>query len=214
MALARTCSECGTSLAGRAPQTKTCSPEHRQQRARRVRALTRAEQRDEATRNHTPPEIAEIMAVVANPATRNNTLKRVVEQELRPIIRSAMTEELLRAIQDMMNLTPRAVAAIHEDLESDDAVIRQRAYTLLIKYTIGHPALLHGDDTSDSKQININFAALPRPDEIPPDAEIVEEVRVCDLCSEPKPESEFVSGSDRCVACFERWQQEIEGQFA
>lgn len=146
---------------------------------------------------------------------RDDVAERVVKEELRPVVREAITEDTLRAIQDLVALTPKVVDAIREDLASDDAVIRQRAYSLVAKYTIGHPAVVKSGEENDSKQIIVNFA-LPRPGDEPVDAEATaveleaEDFRQCDLCGADKPVTDFVAGSSRCASCHE--QQQIHAQ--
>jgi hypothetical protein len=132
------------------------------------------------------------------------------------MFRQALTEDVLRAIERLVGLTPAAVNALTEDLMGDDKVIRQRAYTLLFKYTTGHPALVKPEDTDDKSQLVVNFN-LPRPDlkddaEVEPEA--ADELKVCDLCSQEKPVSEFEVGSSRCTECFEAWKKTIAEQFA
>lgn len=138
-----------------------------------------------------------------------------MKEELRPIVREAITEEIMRGIQKMVHLVPDAVDALGEQvLDSEDRVIQSRAANTIIKYTIGHPALVQPKDGDGSKQININFG-LPRPDHI--DAEVVEdaptETRVCDLCHEEKPTTEFIGESERCQSCVDEWKAKITEQF-
>lgn len=146
---------------------------------------------------------------------QTDVVKKVVEEQLAPIVRDALTEETLHAIKKLLGLTGAMVLALEEDLTSEDPVIRQRAYALGIKYTVGHPALVKSDDADGSKQINVHFG-LPRPDaaatlDDPQDAEVV---KTCDLCNEEKVESEFVAGSDRCQPCADEWKRRITEQFA
>jgi hypothetical protein len=204
---ARTCSECGTPLSTRRPGTKTCSGKCRAERSRRTRRANREVQEFEESFHDGAQEIA---AIVRREAPDH--IKNVIQQELRPVVREAITEDTLRAIQSLLALAPRAVEAITEDLESDDAVLRQRAYTLIAKYTIGHPAIITKDETDSSKQIVVNFN-LPRPDSITLESDEPEELKTCDLCDEVKPESEFMAGSDRCWTCFEEHKAKILAEF-
>lgn len=212
MAIARTCTECGASLAGKAPQTKTCGPKHRQERSRRIRAMGKAEAREAQARVSLPPAIREIALAVND--RQQNLVSEVVKQELAPIVRDALTESTLRAIQDLLDLTPAAVAALAEDIADDDPVIRQRAYALQMKYTIGHPALVQPADSGAGGQMVVNFN-LPRPDHV--ESEVVDEasaLRTCDLCDAEKPEADFVGSSDRCQQCVDEWKTRITDQFA
>jgi hypothetical protein len=205
----RTCSECGCSLEGRSPQTRTCSNACRKRRSARHAAINKRRVEEEGS----PAAVQEIRKIVRNEAP--DVITRVLGSELVPVVREALTEDVMRAINQMVGLTPLAVAALANDLESEDALIRQRAYTLLIKYTAGHPALVRPADTNPQGQLVVNFN-LPRPDDagseteaVPADAEQVES-RNCDLCGEELPETEFVAGSERCRSCFTAMQRKIE----
>jgi hypothetical protein len=130
-------------------------------------------------------------------------------EELRPIVREAITEEVLRSIDQLVALTPQAITALEADLESDDGLVRQKAYTLLLKYTVGNAAITSEDQPTG---LVVNFE-LPRPgrvaqeDDLPAEAE---ELRQCLVCSEEYPTTEFVSGSDRCVTCHEQFQAKVK----
>lgn len=132
---------------------------------------------------------------------------KVIEDELRPVVRETITEDTLRAIRDLVGLTPMAVAAIADDLASPDAVLRQKAYALLMKYTVGHGAIVTPAEQDKSQPLVVNFE-LPRPrdaessGEPAVEAEVVGESRECDTCHQMKPDDQFIAGSDRCEDCF------------
>lgn len=197
----RRCSECGDTLKGRRSNTKTCSDLCRRARTRRLAQENKGEV--PATQ-----QLAQAMT-----GEFKDEAHEVIREELRPVVREAMTEDVLRAINTMVALTPRAVAALQEDLANEDPVIRQRAYTLLLKYTVGHPAVVQAKDTDPNQQLVVNLN-LPRPDASadPEEAEVVE-VRTCDACATEKPTSEFVGFSDRCTECYDRRQTEVLAQF-
>ncbi len=208
--IARVCSECGASLTGRPPQTKTCSDNCRSRRSRRIRrANTQVEEFAEANN----AGAAEIAAIVRREAP--DVVTRVMKDQLQPIVREALTEDVLQAISNLVGLTPRAVAALDADLDSEDATIRQRAYTLLIKYTVGHPSLVKPSDAEAGSQLVVNFN-LPRPaeDETTDQIEHVTELQVCDMCHEEKDASEFVTGSARCQPCFDEWRAKVLAEFS
>ena len=134
---------------------------------------------------------------------------KIIEEEIRPVVRESITEDTLRAIGDMVALTPGAIAAITDDLASEDAVIRQRAYTLILKYTVGHQAIVRPPEEDRSQAIQVNFA-LPRPkgdgedqpEAGPPiEAEAIE-VRTCDACGREAPVHDFAANSTRCNDCY------------
>lgn len=152
-----------------------------------------------------------------------DVINKVMRDELAPVVREAITEDTLRAIRSLIGLTPRAVKLIEEDLESKDPVIRQRAYTLLMKYTVGHPSLVQPKDTGDNRQINVTFE-LPRPEAVPIDMDGASdtelphpvELRQCDLCNEFKREEEFVAPlpAERCKTCFTETKARILAEYA
>lgn len=207
MTLARTCSECPNPLLGKSVKSVTCSDPCR---ARRSRRLRRIKLDNDALANQ--PGVALIASL-----TRKETpdvVKNVISQELAPIVRQALTEDVLRSIERLVGLTPAAVAALTEDLEGEDKVLRQRAYTLLFRYTAGHPALVKPEDAADSSQLVVHFN-LPRPDVLPQDtAAEADELKTCDMCAKEKPTAEFELGSDRCTECFTNWKATIAEQFA
>jgi hypothetical protein len=205
----RTCSECGAPLSSRSVRSTTCSDKCRTARSRRVRRQNR-EVEDFQERNNAGAN--EIAAIVRREAP--DVVTRVMKAELQPIVRQALTEDVLRSINSLVGLTPRAVAALTEDLESEDRTIRQRAYTLLIKYTVGHPALVKQEDTDDNRQLVVNFN-LPRPDapsQVNEEENLAVELRACDMCGEDKSPDEFASGSSRCLACFDEWKKRVMEQ--
>lgn len=209
MASPRLCSECGASLLGRKADTKTCSQKCRSERSRRLRGLNTNRRAKELMR----PEIRELVEVTRG--ERGDVVDEVVKEELRPVVREAITEDTLRAVQDLIALTPNAVRAIEDDLTSEDPTIRHRAAQLVIKYTVGHPAIVRPPEEEADKQLVVNFN-IPRPEELPvPEAEVVtdEETRECDMCHASKPLAEFVGGSYRCQHCYDEQQERARTMF-
>jgi hypothetical protein len=202
------------SLANRGPKALTCGDNCRKDRSRRLKR-----QKSEAGRiEQLTPEQRELTEITRG--ERDDVAHRIVQEELRPVVREAITEDVMRSIQEFVGLSPKAVKALTEDLESEDVTIRQRAYTLWAKLTIGHPALVTRDDDPNQKQLIVNFE-LPRPDDPEPiEAEVVPEAaanegeRACDLCGELRREEEFVDGSDRCRYCWEQQRAEVAAKFA
>lgn len=194
----RTCTECGELLLqGSSPKRKTCSTNCRSKRSRRLKRVNnRSEQQT------LPPELARIADI-----THDDTAEiahRVIQEEIRPVVREAITEDVLRSIKQIVALTPKAIEQIEADLESEDGYVRRKATEQVLKYTIGHQALLTKDDTANEKQLVVHFN-LPRPDGEPEvvdvDVEEVSETHICDTCGADKPVSEFVDNSTRCSTC-------------
>lgn len=208
---ARICSEwglrpeCKGSLEGRSPQAKTCSVGCRQHRARRLRKDNIDAGALEATRG-----VRELVR-----AGGQDAVQAVLKQELAPIVREAIDDDVLQAISKMVGLTTRAVEVLQRDLDGEDKVLAQRAASLVVKYTVGHPALVRPADEAPP-QLEVHFN-LPRPDADAPqydeEGELVAEEKVCDNCGESRPTSQFESGSDRCRSCFERIRDEARARF-
>jgi hypothetical protein len=203
----RICSECPNPLTGKGPHTKTCSPKCRSARSRRLKR-----QKAEAGAASAATPAAQELAARVRGETRD-VLHKVIEEEVRPVVRESITEDTLRAIGQMVGLTGAAVAAIADDLASDDATIRQRAYSLVMKYTVGHGAIVTPIEQDKTQPINVHFQ-LPRPpaiegevvleDEPPEPGEISDAVvvKVCDTCGQEKSPDEMAAASTRCLDCY------------
>src|SRR5688572_22829120 len=179
MDLARRCTECGASLQGKGPNARTCGDKCRSKRSRRQRRQAKEAGAMKAMPEHQKDVAGRVRTEIPDVA------HDVIEQELRPVVRESITEETLRAIQTMVGLTPAAVAALADDLASEDSTVRQRAYKLVLQYTVGHPAIVKAEDETAGQKLEVHFD-LPRPeptDETPEvvDAEVVAEddVRQC-----------------------------------
>lgn len=219
MARPRLCSECGQSLAGRKANAKTCSPNCRQKRSRRLASANADAQAEAALPDH----VKEIRQAARG--ERDDVVDRVLQEELRPVVRESITDDTLKAIRDLIALTPEAVAAIQEDLASEDATIRQKAYTLIARYTIGHPAIVRPPEEEADKQLIVHFN-IPRPEQhgATEEPEVIEaesavplhddELRQCDMCGADKPITDFVAGSHRCVTCYEAQQEKARNLYS
>ena len=215
MALARTCSECGGSLEGRGPKAITCSVKCRSARARRRAGINEDSKALAAEQ--------EVAAIVRREAP--DVVTRIMKQELAPVVREAIDEDVIKAIGAMVGLTSQAVQVLERDIQGDDPVLAQRAAALVIKYTVGHPALVK-PEADDYGKLEVHFN-LPRPDAalggtapVPPNIEDAASIddthesqdpdtRVCDSCHIEKPVGEFVGGSDRCEQCFQQTRDAI-----
>lgn len=189
------CSECGKSISG---ARITCGDACRSRRSHRIRAQKAAE-----------------LGSISKEDLKLTT-REVMKEELRPVVREAITADVLRGIASMVGLTPRAVELLQADLESQDANIRQRAYTLLLKYTMGNPAVAPTPE-HQPPAFSVEFV-MPRPpaeDNPPPEAEVITEAqtvisetegatRLCQACGEDKLLSEFFGDAPRCTACHEK----------
>lgn len=199
--------QCKGSLEGMSPQAKTCSVGCRQHRGRRLKGVGIDPTALAATEG-----VRELVR-----AGGQDAVQQVLKQELAPLVRESIDESVLSAIDRMVKLTPQAVDVLARDMEGEDRVMAQRAAALVVKYTVGHPALVRPPEEKPTA-FTVNFG-LPRPEEPgdapaidPEDAEVVAE-KVCDNCHEPKPLSAFADGSDRCEDCFQAARRAIIEKF-
>jgi predicted nucleic acid-binding Zn-ribbon protein len=188
--MALVCTECGAAIDASYKSKLTCSPKCRKRRERR-RYRERHPGKQHEARD----------AVITSTA-----LKDAVSKELAPVVREALTEEVLTAAKGLIRLTPKAIARLEEDLDGDDPTIRQRAYQTVVKI-VGHPALMPEKATEDP-QLTVHFN-LPRPDGMGVSTDVVE-LKQCDFCGESKPLDEFVGASDRCTKCYESLQRQAQ----
>jgi hypothetical protein len=220
--LAVLCSECGGPLvAGDGkklrPDAKTCGPKCRSTRSRR---LKRAKKQSALTRSYPPhaKEAAEHIDPHGHGSEVRDVAHKLLEDALRPVVREAITEDALKAIRSMVGLTPRVIQLLEIDMESDDATVRQRAYTLIAKYTLGHQAIVTPESQGAGQQMVVHFD-LPRPGASAPldgqpvlEAEAVE-TQECETCHIVKPLDEFVASSQRCIECYEGLQRQVAERF-
>lgn len=209
MPLPRRCTEFPYCEGGKVPDgllrdkprgTKTCSERCKTHRARRIK-------RSNALKGqHLPEGLAEVSEVVTKGA--RDAAHEVLQDELRPIVREMLTEDVLHSISTLVGLTPRAIEKLTEHLESSDETISQRAYTLLMKYTLGNPSVAPPPSTPQAGGLNVVFN-VPRPGDstapevVVPEPDEAAPLRECADCSQSKTEAEFVAGSDRCQECFD-----------
>lgn len=188
----RKCTECGASLREKQASAITCSEKCRKARTRRL-----AKKRTVKV----PEHLAPMKDAVAKATTDMDAVHEVVKDELRPVVREAITDDVLLAVDKLMrNVVPAALAAIEDDIRNGDAEVRQRAYTLLMKYTLGNPSVAPKPDAPSGQPIQINFE-LPRPGSAPAIEAEAEELRICSECGTERPVDEFLEASTRCTHC-------------
>lgn len=194
------CSEpdCDNILTGR--QRVTCSKRCRQRRSERLKR----QRSNNGKKTPYPPELQDLHAEAQRDAKA--LLPQVMRDELRPIVREALTEDVMRGIGDMVTLVPEAIEALQRQLQSDDDQVSNRAATLILRYTLGHSSIAPPPQTPASGGMTVVFN-VPQsgsdPDAAPVEAEATEE-KVCMECSKHKPAADFYAGSDRCNECHER----------
>lgn len=210
---------CGERL--KKPGHKTCGSRSCQNK--RYRRLKRA-QREGGSQSPYSPELQDIQ----NEAKRDAKAvgAEVARELLRPIVAEALTPDVLLGLQGMVKLVPGAIEALQKDIQHGDAVTRQRAYELVLRYTLGHKSIAPppADQQPSPMTVVLNVPASGADVEVaaatPPilpelDAESeATEIRDCAECHLPKTEEEFVAGSDRCQACHDEVAARVAARFA
>lgn len=202
MALAPVCSECGTSLAGKKKSTRTCGEKCRKARSIRLRTQHARDGEWENDGRQENPETAEMRLAIRSEL--DDRIHKVLDQELTPLVREAITDDVLRSITALLALTPQAVAAIMDDLmQTESYDRRQKAYTLLLKYTAGNSPLVPSVDPKPPA-VNVIFPGMERPDApIVTAAELLDDDEfICNACDRALPMSEQAApGAERCKEC-------------
>lgn len=200
MARPRTCLNCGADISHRGTRAKTCSDACRQ-------ALSR--------REPLPPELVAEVNKHATPTAVKRAVEAEVRDVIKPVVREALTEDVLGALQNLVTLTPQAVATLEQDMLGDDPVLAQKAATTVLRYTVGHQALVTAQETQ-APQLVVNFD-LPRPgaDAVveTDDEKTADEVFECDVCHLEQSITNRVANSDRCTDCHEKRKQAILEQY-
>lgn len=195
MADGRKCSECGGSLAGRASTAKTCSDRCRALRSRRQSANLASGRK--------------VDTLVTDDAER--AAQELLRDELRPVVREAITKEVLDGIHSLIGHIPKAVAVASELLGSEDEKTRYDAAKLILQHTTGNKSVVPDINAGQANDLNITFA-LPRPEDTREgfvEGEVITE-QECDSCHKIKPLSDFVGGSERCSECYGKMQALIK----
>src|SRR5579875_1548367 len=140
--MARTCLNCGADISHRDIQAKTCDDACRRAYSRKQRTakkITQIVREAPHGPNTNPPDAATLT-------------KQVVEDEVRaavkPVVREALTEDVLTALQDLVRLTPDAVTKLGEQINGQDPVLAQKAATTVLRYTVGHTAIVTPAETN------------------------------------------------------------------
>lgn len=203
------CSECKEPLSH--PRSKTCSSACRSARSRRIKSAAKR-----AGEERQLPEHLSAMSKAVRSQIKD-TAHEVLKEEMGPVVREAITTDVLRAVDDMVALTPRMVELIKEDMESEDATIRQKAYTLLAKYTLGNPSVAPASAEQQPAPLSVVFQ-LPRPGDTtsgtdePVESEAVE-MRECAECGKTAPRSDFPDDAERCQSCHDELRKRVLERF-
>lgn len=212
MAAVPKCSECTNKLVyptgePKPAGTKTCSVKCRSTRARRLKREEKARGGDKRSAH---------VQEISDGLKSGDALHEAAVDEFRPLVREAMTEDVLRSIDTLIQGTPRALRRLEEDLDNQDDTIRQRAYTLYLKYTLGNPSVAPPSTTAAPAGLTVQFN-LPRPGDDPAAPSSIpaefEEMRTCEDCGLEKRAHEFVAGSNRCETCHDGMRSMLTERF-
>jgi len=205
---ARRCLICGKSLAGKSPKAITCGPAHQKALSRR-RAKQRETERVSAGRG--ADSFDEVVSLV-NTRTQD-AIRAAFVEELRPVIREAIDQDAVRAIQGMVGLAPAAILVLQRDLNSSDPILRSKAAALVVKYTMGNALVTPPRADQSDKLVIIN--TLPRPDApLPTPIEATsDELKRCDACRLDKPKDDFPGDGPRCFTCLAERKEAVISAF-
>jgi hypothetical protein len=195
------CSECPTKL--ERPNQKTCSTACRSRRAHRLKAQQKRQGKAMGEANANPPHL--------NALATKDIVHELAKEELRPVVRESLTQEVLEGIGKLVGLTTLMVNAIEEDLNSGDKYLRQKAYSLLARYTLGNQSVAPAAAAVQPQAMQVIFQ-LPRPGDDGQAAVHVtaEEIKTCHECDTEKPVAAFVEDSERCQQCHDELQARVK----
>lgn len=128
-----------------------------------------------------------------------------LRRQLAPVIREAITADVLQGIHNLIGHLPEAIAEAYALLGSDDEEMRYRAAALILRHTTGNKSVVPDVNEGQGGNLTVVFG-IPRPDvlnQIEGESMVIEE-KECDSCGKSKPLDQFVATSDRCTECFER----------
>lgn len=218
------CTECGDPFAASMPNAKTCGERCRKRRQRRQKAGDSRDYAFDATQIHEAWAAAKELALDHLP----DVAQQVLADEMRPIIREALTDEVLSSIDDMMGLMALSNKALSDALraatfefnedgtpmvdQNGDRVVvadhdtRLKAAAMVHRVTLLQPGLAPQPEQPDAAPIVVNFGSMPAISQAVEGSaheviELDEGERLCDMCALPKPADEFVGSSSRCLEC-------------
>jgi hypothetical protein len=131
-------------------------------------------------------------------------VREVLREEIRETINQHVKDNVLGAAEVMTHMLPEAMAAVKQDLESEDWMARSRAYALVMKYAMSFGAA----DAKEDKPTNIVVVSgVPTPDTALGHA-VVEQYEALPRASEAVVEGEVVESFERdwekCHYCHSR----------
>lgn len=135
----------------------------------------------------------------------HDEVRSVLRQEIRETINQHVKDNVLGAAEVMSHMLPEAMAAVKQDLESEDWMARSRAYALVLKYAMA----MGQEDAKDDKPSNIVVISnIPTPD-TPLGHAVVEQYETLPRASEVYDDEDgevedFERGWPKCELCKQR----------
>lgn len=150
------CLGCGEPLPE--PRRKTRKYCDNKCRAKFQRTIAAAKKAD-----GTPTKISEAKAQMRALAFENlnDEVREVLRQEIREQISQHVKDNVLGAAEVMTQMLPEAMAAMKQDLESEDWMSRSRAYALVMKYAM---QFAEADPKEQANQNIVVVSGVPTPD--------------------------------------------------
>ena len=213
---ARRCSEpgCNKSLEGMSPKAITCSRSCGEKRRRRLARMKKAA----GSKSPYPPEVQDVAEAARHEA--KDIAAELTREELRPVVREALTEDVLNSLGDMVRLVPTAIGVIADGLENGDPQTKQRYAELVMRYTLGHKSIAPASAEQAPAPMTVNLL-IPASGSDPTQAQVqaalpgeADELKQCVECGNEKPAPEFVAGSDRCQTCDDDFRAKVQARFA
>lgn len=153
--MTETCLACGTDL----PEPRRASRKYCDQkcRARFQRSVAMELAGDK------PMKISDAQKHMKELAFENlgDEVRQVLREEIRETISQHVKDNVLGAAEVMTHMLPTAMAAVKQDLESEDWMSRSRAYALVMKYAM---AFADADVKDDKPQNIVVISGVPTPD--------------------------------------------------
>lgn len=124
-----------------------------------------------------------------------------IRATVQPVVREALTEDVLRNLRALVELVPEAVKTLGAQLASADEDIRHKAAALLLRYTVGNTAVAPAPEAAGGPTLNVVIGAgMEAQAQEHVDPEAINE-RECLECHTFKPADQFVGDSHRCLDC-------------
>ena len=154
--LTRRCKHCFGAIPDARPRSKYCKDGCRTMYAEK----TRKRHERGSVGNLTPPHVVKIKQLAFN--NDESEMANLVREVFKDVVRNEMSahirDNLLGMTEVFVDMAPNAVAALKEDLTSEDDYVRSRAYALWFKYVFPMQQKLEAD-TESAGQMTVTINA-------------------------------------------------------